>query len=193
MSPPPTREDRFRALYAELRPQLLRFVHRRHAATGTAAAEDVVADAFLVMWRRLEQAPTGLEDVRAWAYGITRNVLLNQARGQRRHLALSVRLAEHHDRDEKFRSEASSEADGVVNRVDLTRAWQRLSAVHQEALSLVVFDGLDSSRAASVLGISAVAFRLRLSRARRALRLHLDHPPLTSRRPSADPAFRSIP
>jgi RNA polymerase sigma-70 factor, ECF subfamily len=35
-----------------------------------------------------------------------------------------------------------------------------------------VFDGLDAPRAARVLGISPVAYRLRLSRARKALRAH---------------------
>lgn len=64
-----------------------------------------------------------------------------------------------------------------MSRVDLTRAWRLLSAVHQEALALAVFEGLRAPQAAAVLGISPVAFRLRLSRARRVLRLHLDHQP----------------
>lgn len=187
MSPPPTREDRFRALYAELRPSLLRFARRR---SDPGSAEDVVAEALLVVWRRLEEAPPAPQDSRAWAYGITRNVLLNEQRGQHRHLALGVRLAEHGERGGVGRWD---EAEEVVNRVDLARAWRKLSAVHQEALALVVLDGLDSPRAAAVLGISAVAFRLRLSRARRALRLHLDHQPPTDARSAANAVLRSTP
>ncbi len=179
MSPPPTREDRFRTLYEELRPQLLRFARRR---AGSGTAEDVVADAFLVIWRRLDETPSPPEDARAWAFGITRNVLLNQQRGSRRHLAVGVRLA---DQGESSGEASQAAFEEVVNRVDLARAWRRLRASHQEALSLVVFDGLDAPRAATVIGISPVAFRLRLSRARRALRLQLDHqPPVTARTPA---------
>ncbi|WP_432548327.1 RNA polymerase sigma factor [Kineococcus sp. SYSU DK004] len=187
MSPPTTREDRFRALYDELRPPLLRFAHRRSDA-GTA--EDVVADALLVVWRRLDEVPADRDDARAWAYAITRNVLLNQARGRRRRAALGVRLAEVGDREERARRD---ESEGVVHRVDLARAWRELSDVHQEALGLVVFEELDSPRAAAVLGISAVAFRLRLSRARRALRQHLDHPLPAGRPAAAGPVLRSVP
>lgn len=43
-----------------------------------------------------------------------------------------------------------------------------------------VWDGLDAPRAARVLGISPVAFRLRLSRARKALRAHAKALPQTS-------------
>ena len=187
MSPPPTREDRFRTLYEELRPQLLRFARRRADA---ATAEDVVADAFLVIWRRLEETPTRPEDARAWAFGITRNVLLNQQRGARRHLAVGVRLADEGGSGREVSQEGFEE---VVNRVDLARAWRRLSASHQEALGLVVFDGLDAPRAAGVVGISPVAFRLRLSRARRALRVHLDHRPPAAAPTPAGAVVRSTP
>ncbi|MFF4779218.1 RNA polymerase sigma factor [Microtetraspora fusca] len=77
------------------------------------------------------------------------------------------------------------DADLVAWRVDLARAWSRLSAVHQEALALTVWDGLDAPRAAQVLGISPVAYRLRLSRARKALRAHTKALPQT-------PATRAV-
>ncbi|HEY5178833.1 MAG TPA: sigma factor-like helix-turn-helix DNA-binding protein, partial [Dermatophilaceae bacterium] len=62
----------------------------------------------------------------------------------------------------------------------------RLTAVHQEALSLAVWDELTGPQAAMVLGISPVAFRLRLTRARRALRHHVEFTPAqTSPEPAA--------
>ncbi len=64
MSPPPDRERRFQSLYAELRPELLRFVRRREPEPGVAG--DVVADALLVVWHRLDEAPNDLDDARAW-------------------------------------------------------------------------------------------------------------------------------
>ena len=70
-----------------------------------------------------------------------------------------------------------ADPDLVATRLDLAAAWRRLTAVHQEALALTAWDGLTSPQAAAVLGISPTAYRLRLSRARRALRAHLHHSP----------------
>ena len=69
-----------------------------------------------------------------------------------------------------------------MERLALATAWKSLSETHQEALALAVFEDLAAHQAAAVLGISPVAFRLRLTRARRSLRLHLedDTPPGSS-------------
>lgn len=168
-SPPLDRADAFRALYEAAYPDLLRFVQRR---TNKNVAEDVVADAFLVVWRRFAEVPQNHDDARAWAFGITRNIMLNAHRGEQRRQALGVRL-----NDIGTEPHSSSHEDVVMGRVDLSRAWHLLSEVHQEALGLAIFEGLSAPRAAVVLGISPVAFRLRLSRARRALRLLIDHLP----------------
>jgi RNA polymerase sigma-70 factor, ECF subfamily len=73
----------------------------------------------------------------------------------------------------------------VAQQIDLAAAWNLLSEVHQEALALAVLDELTAPQAAVVLGISPVAFRLRLSRARRALRAHLDHRPQPALAPAS--------
>ena len=180
MSPPsrvPDREHLFESFYEAVHPDLVRFVQRR---VHPDHAEDVVAEAFLVVWRRLEELPRGDDDARAWVFGIARNLLLRTRRGELRRRALGVRLA-----DASSLPPAGSDADRVVSRVDLGNAWRLLSEVHQEALGLSVFEGLKAPQAAAVLGISPVAFRLRLSRARRALRLHLDHLPQPSHTPNA--------
>jgi RNA polymerase sigma-70 factor (ECF subfamily) len=132
----------------------------------------VVAEAFLVVWKRFSEAPANESDARAWLFGIARNLLLNAHRGEQRRQALGVRLAE--TTTDFF---SKSHADLVGNRIDLSRAWRLLSEVHQEALGLAVFEDLAAPQAAKVLGISPVSFRLRLTRARRALRLLLDHLP----------------
>ena len=178
-SPAPDPEHVFRSLYAVAYPDLLKFVQRR---AHPDHAGDVVAEAFLVVWRRLDELPRREDDARAWIFGITRNLLLNEQRGARRQQALGVRLG---NVTSASHADADADADAVISRVDLGRAWRLLSVVHQEALGLAVFERLTAPQAAAVLGISPVAFRLRLSRARRALRLHLDHPP-----PSSAPTVR---
>ena len=164
-------ERLFRSLYEETYADLVRFVQRR---TGPEQVDDVVAEAFVVVWRRLGDLPEGRDDRRAWLFGITRNVLLNERRSTTRRVALGIRLAETPGAVE------GDASDLALARVDLGRAWARLTETHQEALGLSVFDAMNATQAAAVLGISPVAFRLRLTRARRALRLHLDHAPSAS-------------
>ena len=86
---------------------------------------------------------------------------------------------------------ATSPFSQALDRVDLAAAWPRLSPVHQEAIALAVLDGLTGPEAALVLGISPTAFRLRLSRARRSLRRHLEPGPSDGRLPGGLASARS--
>jgi RNA polymerase sigma-70 factor (ECF subfamily) len=184
-SPRPDREARFRSLYGDTYADVLRFVQRR---VPRAEAEDVVADAFLVVWRRLDDAPFGADDQRAWLFGIARHCLLNAQRGEGRRDALAVRVtvraAVAADGDAV---PSTAEADAVAALVDLAVAWRGLTRGHQEALSLTVFEDLSSAQAAVVLGITATAYRLRLLRARRTLRARLGRPDVAPR-PAALPS-----
>jgi RNA polymerase sigma-70 factor (ECF subfamily) len=161
-------EARFSALYQASYADLVRFAQRR---VEHSHAEDVAAETFLVAWRRLDDVPDEPMDARAWLFGVARHTIMNTRRGSDRRRALAVRLA-------TISSTATDgDAELVIQQVDLAKAWNLLSEVHQEALALAVLDGLAAPQAAVVLGISPVAFRLRLSRARRALRTRLDHLP----------------
>jgi RNA polymerase sigma-70 factor, ECF subfamily len=165
--PRPDREARFRTVYEAAYPDLLRFVQRRVHPTH---AEDIVADAFLVAWRRFDDLPGDNGDARAWLFGIAQRTLMNGQRGERRRLALTIRIADATVVAQCGEAWKGSDSDLSARRLDLAAAWNRLTPVHQEALSLAVWDGLNGPQAAAVLGISPVAFRLRLTRARRALR-----------------------
>src|SRR6478609_1765539 len=160
-------EARFRELYETTYDDLMRFAQRR---VDRSCVEDLVAETMLVAWRRFDQLPPERGDARAWLFGIARNLLLNTHRGERRRGALEVRIAE-----TALTRAPTDVAEVVARRVDLSRAWRRLSPQHQETLALAVWDNLTSAEAAIVLGISPVAYRLRLSRARRALRVLADH------------------
>ena len=163
------REARFRSAFLATHDDLLRFVQRRtYARDGAASAEDVVAETMLTAWRRVDDLPGEAGEARAWLFGIARHVLLNDSRTHRRADALAVRLA-----DVRGAGTHPDSADDVAQRVDLARAWKRLTAEQQETIALIVLDGLDSTGAGAVLGISAGAYRLRLSRARAALRDHM--------------------
>jgi RNA polymerase sigma-70 factor (ECF subfamily) len=162
----PSREARFRAVYEATYDDLLRFAQRR---VDPSHAEDVAADVFVVAWRRLDDMPDGVDDARPWLFGVARATILNHRRGSRRRDALAVRLA-----DATLAGGGDSSDDLAASRLDLEAGWARLSGAEQEAISLTVWEGLTSAQAGVVLGCSATAYRLRLSRARRSLRRHLD-------------------
>lgn len=130
----------------------------------------MVAEAFLIAWRRLEDIPTREGEALPWMYAVARNCLLNAHRSGQRQDALTVRvmtLAPPPDRAELPTAE-------VDLRMDLAVAWQTLTAGDQEVLALALLEDLSSRQAARVLGTTAAGYRMRLSRARRALRLCLD-------------------
>lgn len=102
--------------------------------------------------------------------------MLNANRGRQRQAALAVRISE----TAPWPLREELDADLVVQHCDLAAAWKRLSPGEQEVLALAVFDDLTSSQAARVVQISASAYRLRLMRARRALRRHLFLPEVST-------------
>lgn len=159
-------EARFRQLYASTYSDVLRFALRR-APSGQA--EDIAAEVFTVAWRRLPDIPATPREARAWLLGVARLTLHNNSRGRQRYAALGVRIAE----DLPRQLDGDPDEEALTLRVDLASAWPQLSTSHQEAIALIAWDDLSTAQAAAVLGISAVAFRLRLSRARRVLRRHL--------------------
>jgi RNA polymerase sigma-70 factor (ECF subfamily) len=148
----------FRANYPLVRAYALR------RATPDAA-QDVVADTFLVAWRRLEEVP---DDALPWLYGVARRVLANQRRSAGRSEALEQRIAdtrtarEWHDPGERM-------ADAELMRL----AMGRLSDRNREALTLVAWDGLSGAGAARAAGCSRAAFAVRLHRARARLAAEL--------------------
>ena len=161
---PPAQESEFVRLYEATYVDLRRFIERR---VHPSHAEDVVSQVYLVAWRRFAVVPRAHDQARAWLFGVAHRTIRSEHRALRRHEALPLRIA---DAQQLGPDLLGQEPNLVAACLDLVAAWRRLSTVHQEALALTVWDGLTSNEAASVLGISPVAYRLRLSRARRALR-----------------------
>ncbi|MFE6511742.1 RNA polymerase sigma factor [Nocardioides sp. NPDC057767] len=161
---PPSHEAAFTRLYEGTYADLRRFIERR---VHPSHAEDVLAQVYLVAWRRYAEVPGVHDEQRAWLFGVAHRTLSNEYRAAERRQQLTLRVA---DAQLVGPGTVGLEPDLVAARVDLATAWRRLSPVHQEAIALTVWDSLTTRQAAEVLGISPVAYRLRLSRARRALR-----------------------
>lgn len=159
MSPDLEARARFEALYASCHRALVGYVLRRVAVPENGA--DVIAETFLVAWRRLDEVPEG-EEARLWLYGVARRTLANQRRGERRRTALAERL-----RAELAVAPAAGEHESGLR--EIADALARLTDGDAELLRLEGWEGLDSRQIATVLGISPNAVRIRLHRARRRL------------------------
>ena len=144
-------------MYREHGGAVRRYVRRRWDAQST---DDVVADVFVVAWRRLPEIP---EDPLPWLLGVARRVLANRRRGADRERSLHERM-----RWQRPSAGAPAEADRPTG--DVWKALGSLSEGDREVLLLVAWEGLAPARAARVLGIGANTFAVRLYRARRRFR-----------------------
>lgn len=153
------REARFRRVCEAHTAAVLAYALRR---TSRDDAADVVAETFLVAWRRLDDVDE--RTVLPWLYAVARNVLLSQQRATRRQQAIAERVAA-----------ALPEAGEMPSRSPrVLDALAALSEGEREVLMLAAWEELSSSEAARVLGCSATAYRIRLHRARKRLRERLD-------------------
>ncbi len=157
--------ERFSRLFADTEREVLAYALRRVARPEDAA--DVVAETFLVAWRRLDKVPSG-DDARLWLFGVARRQLANQRRGELRRLRLADRL----------RRELPAAAAGVGSSEDhrvaaVRAALARLDEEDREILRLSSWEGLSPSEIAAVMGSHAVTVRSRLHRARKRLRAEL--------------------
>ena len=156
-----SRRARFTGLVDRTHGALLAYAVRRVADPADAA--DVVAETFLVAWRRLDDVPRG-DAARPWLFGVARRVLANHYRGERRRLALADRLRE----QVVEVAPAYAPADPV-----LLRAMDALPPDDRELLRLVAWEELARDEIALVLGIPRATVRVRLHRARRRLMAQL--------------------
>jgi len=139
-----------------------RYVRRR---TAPELVDDAVAETFLVACRRPGAIPP---DPFPWLLGVARRVAATQRRSAHRRFALATRLAVEAPQPNESATAQSSDLEAVVRD-----ALERLSEPDREAITLIAWEGLTPAQAAVVLGVTRVAFRARLSRARRRLRKQL--------------------
>ena len=158
----PDREVRFRRVCEAHTAAVLAYALRRVPREDAA---DVVAETFLVAWRRLDEIDPGRSAL-PWLYAVARRVLLSQQRAIRRQAAIAERVAA----AERAGADASSALPGSQRVLE---ALAKLPEKEREVLMLSAWEELPSPEAARVLGCTATAYRIRLHRARRRLRVQL--------------------
>ncbi len=145
------RRERFDELYRELAPRVAGYCRRR---TDPEEAREVLAETFVIAWRKLESVPR--DAPLPWLLATARRVLANRRRGRR----VTTPLPE---------SRVPDHADDVVGMLDLKRAFARLSSEDRDTVALIAWDGLTVAEAAVVAGCTAGTFSVRLHRARKRL------------------------
>jgi RNA polymerase sigma factor (sigma-70 family) len=158
--------EHFTMLFRRHAPHIQRYVVRR---LGPDAADDIVAETFLLAFRHRDRYDAARADARPWLYGIATNLI-------GRHRRAEIRL---------YRALARTGADPVTepftDRVDdrvsaghasrqLAAALARLPAESRDTLLLAAWSGLSYEEIAVALGVPVGTVRSRLSRARGKLR-----------------------
>jgi RNA polymerase sigma-70 factor (ECF subfamily) len=157
-------QGEFEALFRDTRVPLLDYLTRRAASDDAA---DLLAEVFLIAWRRRADLPPG-EERRLWLFGVARRL-----------------LAEHHrlawKRADPGTGAADSDARGRLVQDDDVRderdeavrhALDSLSDLDRELVTLTTWERLSPADAARVVGITAGTARVRLHRARARLARH---------------------
>lgn len=155
----------FRGHYSDVR----RFVTR---IVEPDDVDDVVADTFLVAWRRITEMPA---EPRVWLLSVARRTASNRRRSARRQRSVSERIAT----DRPPTQESGSQSSPTME------AFSELGLVDQQTLALVSWHDLNAREAAAVVGCTHAAFRVRLHRARKRLEARLHDDELQAQRASS--------
>jgi RNA polymerase sigma factor (sigma-70 family) len=159
----------FEAFYRRHVDAVTRFMARRVTDPHTVA--DLTAETFLAVIDSARTYRPDLGSETAWLYGIARNVVATEARRSARQNVLGGRIAGRRllEGDDIGRLEEKLDAEEAGRRA--LAALDRLPDGERAVMELVAVDQLSVTEAAVALGIRKVTARVRLHRARRALRL----------------------
>ena len=155
-------EKLFAAIYANHRDDVWLYCRRR---VGADRVDDAVADVFLAVWRRLDDAP-GEGSSLPWLYRICYLTISNHWRSLSRSSRLQRRAAALGIEPQPGIDDQVVQRQALRVVVDLL---DELTPKEAEVLKLSAWEGLGPGEIAEVVGISHEAARQRLSRARRRL------------------------
>ena len=161
--------EQFAVLFHRHAPAILRYVRRR---IGPHAADDVVAEAFLVAFRQRDRYDADYRDALPWLYGIASNLVGRHWRAEVRQLRLLARTG-----TDPVAESFADRIDAVVSagtaKARLAGALAGLPASQRHALLLVAWGDLTYDQVATATGVPLGTVQSRVSRARKRLRAAL--------------------
>ncbi len=158
-----TETEQFELLYRQTRRDVLAFLLRRVRNAEDAA--DLLADVYVVAWRRRAERPEG-DHGRRWLFVVARNLVSAHARGEIRRRAAADGL-----RELLLKSEYAAIPDRPGP--DLRSRLVELDDTDRELLIMTTFEGASTAEAARSLGLTPSAARVRLHRLRLQLKSFL--------------------
>jgi RNA polymerase sigma factor (sigma-70 family) len=158
--------DRFGLLYDRYCAMLYRYAYRRLGPSGSA--EDVVADAFVVAFRKRGRYDLTKVDARPWLFGIlTREIARRRRSEEARYRAIGRAGSDEHVDEFADRVVAAVAAQAV--RGELSAALAGLRPAERDVLLLIAWGDLSYEEVAESLSIKIGTVRSRLHRARQQL------------------------
>jgi RNA polymerase sigma-70 factor (ECF subfamily) len=160
--------ERFAGIFDRHAPAIHRYAARR---LGPDAADDLVAETFLLAFAQRDRYDTSWPDARPWLFGIATNLIGRRRRGEVRFLRAIARTG-----IDPAAGSAEPVADQVTDRVaaqaarkELAAALAALATADRDVL-LLVASGLGYAETARALGLPVGTVSSRLARARRKVR-----------------------
>ena len=130
---------------------------------------DLTSEVFLQALASLDSYDSDRGSARGWLFGIVRRVWAQHCERAARGREAITALAAHRQLGDDEIEDIAGRIDAQRTARDMLAGWGRLSDLERAAVELVDLTGLEPREAASVLGISAGALRVRLFRARKRL------------------------
>ena len=161
--------DAFGALYDRHRDRVFRHAYR--LCGNHHDAEDIMAAAFLELWRRRNHVRVVEGSILPWLLVTTTNVARNRARAAARYQRLLNSLP----RNQEDGDPTADPYRRYQNQLDqdLAQALATLNVEDLHLMSLIVFEEQTVAAAAAVLKLTPAAAKSRLHRARQRLRAAL--------------------
>ena len=148
-----------------------RYATRR---VGPGAAEDIVAETFLVAFRKRDSYDLARADARPWLYGIATNILRKYHRDEIRALRALERTGVDPVMSEGFTDRVDRQVTASATSRALAPVLAGLDAGQRDVLLLTAWADLTLDEVAEVLDIPQGTVRSRLSRARAKIRTALE-------------------
>ncbi|MEV7093474.1 sigma-70 family RNA polymerase sigma factor [Amycolatopsis sp. NPDC051045] len=149
-------------------------LHRYLGRRVGGAADDLVADTFLVAMQQRARYDPARGTARAWLYGIATNLLRGHVREEARILHASARAdAGRTGQGDTHDGRVADMVDAQVRTRRLAEAIAGLDPGNRDVLLLSSWAALDVAEIAEALDIPVATVRTRLHRTRRRLQAHI--------------------
>lgn len=174
-----TNNQNINQLISENEPQLKAFIRKR--VSNKADAEDILQDVFLQLVKTVDETLNPIEQVSAWLYRVTRNIIINRGKKKTEEELPIYSTNEGEEVLQDFaeflfnEESPSPETEYMRSLVweELELALSELPLEQKEAFELMEIDGLSAKEVAEATGVSVNTLLSRKHYATKHLRIRL--------------------